>query len=175
MIGTTISHYQVIEKIGAGGMGEVYKAHDTKLKRPVALKFLPTQLSSDPEAKERFIHEAQAASALDHPNICTIHEIGETEDGQSYIAMACYDGLSLKDCMAQGGLPTRGGTKGGVKSSGSNTPLYPPLPGGKQIGALAIDEAICNHPPDRPRPAKGPRQRHYPPRHQTGQYYDHRR
>ncbi len=100
MIGKTISHYEIVEKLGIGGMGVVYKAHDTKLKRIVALKFLPPQLSSDPEAKERFIHEAQAASALDHPNICTIHEIGETKDGESYIAMACYEGQSLLDRIA---------------------------------------------------------------------------
>ena len=107
MIGKSISHYEIVEKLGTGGMGVVYKAHDTKLKRTVALKFLPTQLSSDPEAKERFIHEAQAASALDHPNICTIYEIGETKpvpgepgDGESYIAMACYDGISLRDRIA---------------------------------------------------------------------------
>jgi len=94
--GDFISHYRIIESLGQGGMGVVYKAHDTKLKRTIALKFLPPQLSSDFETKERFIHEAQAASALDHPNICTIHEIGETNDGESYIAMACYDGQSLK-------------------------------------------------------------------------------
>ena len=97
--GKFVSHYKIIDQLGAGGMGVVYKAEDTKLKRTVALKFLPPQLSSDPEAKERFIHEAQAASALDHPNICTIHEIGETDDGQSFIAMACYDGMSLRDRM----------------------------------------------------------------------------
>jgi serine/threonine protein kinase/predicted Zn-dependent protease len=100
MIGKTISHYKIIEQIGSGGMGVVYKAEDTKLKRTVALKFLPHQLASDPEAKERFIQEAQAASALDHPNICNIHEIGETDDGQAYIAMACYDGVSLRDRMS---------------------------------------------------------------------------
>jgi len=96
MLGKTISHYRIIDSLGQGGMGVVYKAEDTKLKRVIALKFLPPQISSDPGAKQRFIHEAQAASALDHPNICTIYEISETDDGQSYIAMACYEGQSLK-------------------------------------------------------------------------------
>ena len=75
----------------------VYEAEDTVLKRKVALKFLPQSINSDNEAKERFIHEAQSASALDHPNICTIHEIGETEKGQMFISMACYEGATLKD------------------------------------------------------------------------------
>jgi len=101
MLGEMISHYKVLAKLG-GGMGVVYKAEDTKLKRTVALKFLPTQLTRDEEAKDRFIHEAQAASALDHPNICNIHEIGETEDGQMFIAMACYEGETLKSRIAKG-------------------------------------------------------------------------
>jgi len=111
MIGKTVSHYEIVEQLGIGGMGVVYKAHDTKLKRTVALKFLPQQLSSDPDAKERFIHEAQAASALDHPNICTIHEIGETEEGESYISMSCYDGQSLKELMQSnvGAIPIKSG------------------------------------------------------------------
>ena len=104
MIGKTISHYKILAELGRGGMGVVYKAEDTKLKRTVALKFLPPALTGDPDAKERFVHEARAASILDHPNICTIHEINETEDGQVYIAMACYEGETLKEKTARGPL-----------------------------------------------------------------------
>lgn len=96
--GTVFSgKYKIIEKLGKGGMGTVYKAEDTKLKRTVALKFLAPALTGDAEARERFIHEAQAASALDHPNICTVHEVDETEDGEMYISMAFYKGESLKE------------------------------------------------------------------------------
>jgi len=105
MIGKTISHYKILEKLGEGGMGVVYKARDTKLDRSVALKFLPQHLSQADEEKKRFIHEAKAASALDHPNICTIYEIDETEDGQMFIAMACYEGESLKEKIERGPLP----------------------------------------------------------------------
>jgi len=96
MIGKIISHYKILERIGGGGMGIVFKAEDTKLKRPVALKFLPPAFATDPTTKERFIQEAQAASALQHNNICAIHEIDETDDGQMYIVMDYYEGETLK-------------------------------------------------------------------------------
>lgn len=104
MIGKTVAHYKILEKIGKGGMGVVYKAEDTKLKRTVALKFLPPDLTRDPEANKRFIQEAQAASALDHANICTIHEINETHDGQMFICMAYYEGESLQEKIERGPL-----------------------------------------------------------------------
>ena len=99
MLGKQISHYKILEKLGAGGMGVVYKAEDIRLNRMVALKFLPHDLTRDEESRKRFIHEAKAASALDHPNICTIHEIDQTDDGQIFICMACYEGKSLKEMI----------------------------------------------------------------------------
>ncbi len=103
--GQIVSHYRIVRKLGGGGMGVVYEANDTKLDRTVALKFLAPHLGLHEEATERFVREAKAASALDHPNICTILEIDETRDRRLFIAMPRYDGETLKDKVEHGPLP----------------------------------------------------------------------
>ncbi|MBD3222328.1 protein kinase [bacterium] len=104
MIGRVVSHYRVLARIATGGMGEIYRARDTRLDRTVALKFLAPELTRDRDAKARFLREARAASALDHPQICTIHEIAETADGRPFLVMACYEGDSLRDRLDRGPL-----------------------------------------------------------------------
>jgi eukaryotic-like serine/threonine-protein kinase len=103
-IGSTISHYRITEKIGAGGMGVVYRAGDMNLQREMALKFLPNEMASDPGARKRLVKEAQAASRLNHPNIATIYEVGEA-NGTPFIAMELVNGESLKDVLRRGPLP----------------------------------------------------------------------
>jgi eukaryotic-like serine/threonine-protein kinase len=102
--GKTISHYEVLEKLGGGGMGVVYKARDLRLDRFVALKLLAPHLGDSSEARQRFLHEAKAASALDHPNIGTLYEIGETDDGHLFLSLAFYDGETLKQKIERGPL-----------------------------------------------------------------------
>ena len=105
LAGRTIGHYEVLQPVGDGGMGVVYKARDTRLGRTVALKFLKPRADTDQSAAERFRLEARAAGALEHPNICTIHDIGETDDGRLYLAMPLYDGETLERRIARGPLP----------------------------------------------------------------------
>ena len=102
--GTQLGPYEIVSHLGSGGMSVVYEAHDPRLDRSIAIKLLPPDLTRDEIAKRRFLQEAKAASALDHPNICTIHEINETDDGQLYLVMAHYEGETLKQRIEKGPL-----------------------------------------------------------------------
>ena len=103
--GARVRQYRLLRPIGEGGMGVVFEAEDERLGRHAALKFLPAPLSRDDDARQRLVNEARAASALDHPNVCTIYEVGEAEDGRVFISMACYDGHSLRQRLTEGALP----------------------------------------------------------------------
>ena len=106
IVGTSISHYKVLEKIGEGGMGEVYLAQDTTLDRKVALKFLPEELAQDPAAQRRFLREAKSAAALDHPFICKIYEVGKAEE-KSFISMEYIQGMTMRQKLREGPLPLK--------------------------------------------------------------------
>src|SRR5215469_8065000 len=104
MIGTTVGHYRITARLGAGGMGEVFLAEDTRLDRKAAIKFLPADLADDPVRRQRFLTEAKAASALNHPHVCVVYDVGETEDGLPFIAMEFVEGQSLGALVKQGPL-----------------------------------------------------------------------
>lgn len=104
MIGEKVAHYKILEKLGSGGMGVVYKAEDTLLRSTVALKFLPPELARDETARKRLEREAQALASIDHPNICTVHALHHTEDGRLFFCMAHYEGRSLDEVLASGPL-----------------------------------------------------------------------
>src|SRR5580704_12785007 len=107
MIGRVISHYRVLSRLGKGSMGAVFKAQDLKLDRPVAIKFTSREIASRPEQRSRFVREARTASLLDHPNICTIHEFGETDEGEMFIAMAYCPGENLRSRLERGPFPVK--------------------------------------------------------------------
>jgi serine/threonine protein kinase len=115
MIGRTVGHYRILERLGGGGMGVVYKSEDLTLGRFVALKFLPPEMTRDPDAKERFLREARAASLLEHPNICSVYEVAEDGDGQLFIAMGYYEGETLREILERGPLSLRASVRVGAQ------------------------------------------------------------
>src|SRR4051812_2448486 len=104
MIGKTVGHYRITAKLGAGGMGEVFLAEDTRLERKAAIKFLPADTAANPERRQRFLNEARAASALNHPHVCVVYDAGETADGRPFIAMEFVEGKALDALVKQGPL-----------------------------------------------------------------------
>jgi serine/threonine-protein kinase len=118
VVGQTVSHYRIVERLGGGGMGVVYKALDTHLDRFVALKLLSPELTKDRDANDRFMQEAQAASALDHPNVCTIHEIDETAGHELFLTMAYYEGETLKKGIERGPLPVEDALNFAIQMAG---------------------------------------------------------
>lgn len=143
MVGKTVAQYEVVAKLGGGGMGVVYQARDIRLGRLVALKFLPPQWSHDENAKQRFIREAQAASATDHAHICTIHDIESTDDGQLFIVMAHYEGQTLKQRLEAGGSGQGLGARGsGLEDGGSAKGLEAGGAGLGEGAGLDVEEAL---------------------------------
>src|SRR5947208_14859392 len=104
MIGKTVGQYRITSRLGAGGMGEVFLAEDTRLERKAAIKFLPAELAANPERRQRFLNEARAASALNHPHVCVVYDVGATEDGSPFIAMEFVEGRALDVVVKQGPL-----------------------------------------------------------------------
>lgn len=127
MIGRTVAHYRITSKLGAGGMGEVFLAEDTRLDRKAAIKFLPAELTADPERRQRFLVEAKAALALNHPHVCIVYDVGESDDGLPFIAMEFVEGQPLDELVKEGPLEISRVVEIVLRWP---TPWMPPMPAG---------------------------------------------